>query len=118
MTKCSAKTALLETHIIGLEETRLADPPYCSAEDCNYFLRNGFYIDPYDESAIRDAILRQMGNDCIFLKFASAEDCQRARASLVTDGGVNGGIWAITGRSGTVNSGTSENGRVLRLRYR
>lgn len=99
------------THIFGENAKKFG----CNNTRYNYYVQQGLYVEPYDYNKVVDIISNNFSDGEVEIKFASAEDLQRAVKQLFD----NKGIWNIYAvkrmKLKTVYHSTSKNGLILRI---
>lgn len=69
---------LRRTHVINDDET----PPECTADEYSYYKYTNRYLEAYELEAVSELILAQAGNDIIEIRFANADEAEKACAEL------------------------------------
>lgn len=99
------------THIFGENAKKFG----CNNTKYNYYVQQGLYVDTYDYEKVTDIISRNFSDGEVEIKFATAEDLQKAVKQLFD----NKGIWNIYAvnrmKLKTVYHSTSKSGLILRI---
>lgn len=83
---CVTEDEILTSH--SLDDDQYI--PKCDGKKYDYCVANGYYLDYYDHDAVLDIIRKQVqaGNDCMYIKFGSSEETQKAVDGILKNGDI------------------------------
>ena len=70
--------ALNKTHTVDM----VFEEPVCTAEEYNYFIRRGYYLEEYDFAKVAEIYEQQKDSGVVHVKFGSAEELDKAYNAL------------------------------------